>query len=406
MNAVVVGGGIGGLATAAFLQQQGIQARVYEQAPALQPVGAGIVLAPNAVRLLRRLGLMDALRRHALRVRTGWEFRRWQDGRILLSQDMDECERLYGEAAWLVHRADLLDVLLSAVDPATIHLGHRLIAAEQSSDGVRARFANGAVAEGELLVAADGIHSAVRQQHVGAVSARDSGLCAWRATIPSDRLPQLYVEPTQTLWLGPGRHLVHYPVSAGTLVNVVAFTPAQSQGGVESWTAQGDPDEFRAEFAEWDGRVGDLLAAVTEVGRWAVLDRAPISTYVYDRIVLVGDAAHPMLPFFAQGAGQAIEDAAALATALLEASTPREALAVYQQVRVPRTAQVQEASHNRATVNHLPDGHEQQARDRSFAGSDPLRHSDWLYGYDAQTEIRAVVHEPADSTLHPTYTAN
>ncbi|HKR48922.1 MAG TPA: FAD-dependent monooxygenase, partial [Pseudonocardiaceae bacterium] len=138
--------------------------------------------------------------------------------------------------------------------------------------------------------------------------------------------------------------------------------------------------------------VGDLLDAVAQVGRWAVLDRAPISQYRCGRVALLGDAAHPMLPFFAQGAGQAIEDAAALATSIEEADGLTSALAAYERVRVPRTAQIQEASHDRATVNHLPDGPEQEARDWAFASQDPLKHSDWLYSYDAQAQARQAVH--------------
>jgi salicylate hydroxylase len=397
MDVIVVGGGIGGLATAAFLQQQGVIAHVYEQAPALQPVGAGIVLAPNAVRLVRRLGVMRELERRALRVEVGWRFRRWEDGQVLLAQDMARCESLYGEAAWLVHRADLIDALLAAVDPTTIHLDHRSDRIDQSDDEVTVTFADGTQASGDLLVAADGIHSAIRHRLAGAVPARDSGLCAWRAMVPADLLPEQFRNPTQNLWLGPGRHLVHYPVSGGEAVNIVAFTPAAPGDTVESWTAEGSPAEFRAEFAGWDSEVGVLLDAVPRVGRWSVLDRPPISRYVHGRVALLGDAAHPMLPFFAQGASQAIEDAAALAATVEGTDDLSMALAAYGSVRVPRTAQIQDASHDRARVNHLPDGPDQHARDRAFAQDDPLRHSDWLYGYDAEAEARRAV--PVDQTI-------
>ncbi|WP_158852470.1 FAD-dependent monooxygenase [Saccharothrix deserti] len=252
-------------------------------------------------------------------------------------------------------------------------------------------FANGASAGGDVLVAADGILSAVRQRLIGRLPARDSGLCAWRALVPGDRLPEHFASPVQTLWLGPGRHLVHYPVSGGRTINVVAFTPAAPGETVESWSAEGEPEDFRAEFAGWDGMVGQLLDTVTQVRRWSVLDRTPISRYVHDRVILLGDAAHPMLPLFAQGAGQAIEDAAALSASLEQAGEPATALAAYNQVRVPRTAQVQEASHDRAQVNHLPDGPQQKARDQAFATEDPLRHSDWLYSYGAQAEARRAV---------------
>ncbi|MFD4603782.1 FAD-dependent monooxygenase [Streptomyces sp. NPDC058464] len=388
MDVIVVGGGIGGLATAAFLQHRGLRARVYEQARTLRPVGAGIVLAPNAVRLLRRLGLTDALARRALKVRTGWEFRRWQDGAVLFSQDMTECENLYGEAAWLVHRADLVDVLLSAIDPGTLHLDHRCIGVRQSATHVTASFEGRPRALGDLVIAADGIHSPIRDSLIGRIPARDSGLCAWRAMIPAERLPDRCLSPTQTLWLGPGRHLVHYPVSAGRTVNVVAFTPASPGETVESWTAEGEPEDFRREFAGWAPPVGDLLDAVTEVSRWSVLDRSPLQEYVHGRVALLGDAAHPMLPFFAQGAGQAIEDAGALAAALLETEDLTTALAAYTRVRVPRTVQIQQASHDRAAVNHLPDGQGQKERDHAFTTRDSLRDSAWLYDYDAQAEAR------------------
>jgi len=388
MDAVIVGGGIGGFATAAFLQQQGVQAHVYEQSASLLPVGAGVVLAPNAVRLLRRLGLLAALERCAVKARTSFECRRWADGRLLRAQDMADCAQLYGEAVWLVHRADLLDVLLDNVDRETIHLGYRCIGVEQSPAHVTAIFENGASTEGDLLVAADGIHSTIRELLVGHVPARDSGLCAWRAMIPSELLPQRYSSPTHTVWLGPGRHLVHYPVSAGRLVNVVGITPAAPGETVESWNAKGDPAGFRQEFAGWDRTVRDLLDAVTRVGRWSLLDRTPIDQYAYGQVALLGDAAHPMMPTVAQGAGQAVEDAASLAACLQETSDVSTALTTYNRVRVPRTAQIQMASRGRATLDHLPDGPEQEARDRAFAHEDPLRQSDWLYSYDAQAEAR------------------
>lgn len=390
MKVVIIGGGIGGIAAAAFLQQAGVEADVYEQAPELAEVGAGIVLAPNAVRLLRRLGLADALAERAVRVETAWEFRRWEDGRVLLAQDMAECQELYGEAAWLIHRADLLSLLLSAVDPSRVHLGMRVDNVGQDERGVRATFVGSAATAADILIAADGIRSSLRSTLTHSAEPRDSGLCAWRAMVPVESLPEFFRRPVQTLWLGPGRHLVHYPVSGGAVVNVVAFSPVLGES-VESWTAQGDPDDFAAEFAGWEARLGILLKAVDSVGRWAVMDREPIDNYVFGRIALLGDAAHPMLPFFAQGAGQAIEDAAAITTCLTSLPDPREALKVYNSVRVPRTAQVQNASHGRAAANHLPDGSMQIERDRAFASQNPLRHSDWLYGYDAQEAVRRIL---------------
>ena len=193
----------------------------------------------------------------------------------------------------------------------------------------------------------------------------------------------------QTLWLGHRHHLVHYPVSSGRLVNVVAFSPSRP-GEVESWSAVGRVTDLAAEFAGWDPRLGKLIAAAQRVGRWSVLDRAPLPRWVRGRIVLLGDAAHPMLPFYAQGAGQAIEDAAALAVCLATGPwDPRAALARYERVRLPRASRVQEASRGRIAHHHLPDGPEQVARDTAFAGEDPLSHNDWLYGYDAEQAAAA-----------------
>ncbi|MBT2269953.1 FAD-dependent monooxygenase [Rhodococcus qingshengii] len=388
METVIVGGGIGGLATAAFLQHSGHRVHVYEQTSVFREVGAGLVLAPNAVRLLRRIGLADALERSATKIRTGWEFRRWQDGQVLFAQDMAECERMYGEAAWLVHRADLHEILIAAVAPSSIHLGYRCVDVKQSETGVRCTFDGNRTVDSELLVAADGIHSQVRRTLVGDIPVRDSGLCAWRASVPRESLPERYFEPVQRLWLGPGRHLVHYPISNGRLVNIVAFTPAGPGRTVESWTTEGDPVEFREAFDGWHSMVTELLDSVRTVGRWSVFDRDPIERYNYGRIALVGDSAHPMLPFFAQGAGQAIEDAAALSTCMEEVVDTEAALGAYSRVRVPRTAAVQRASHGRATINHLADGPAQKSRDDAFRIGDPLADSAWLYGYDAQLEAR------------------
>jgi 2-polyprenyl-6-methoxyphenol hydroxylase-like FAD-dependent oxidoreductase len=382
-NVVIVGGGIGGLAAAAFLQRAGIEAHVFEQASELTEIGAGLVLAPNAVRLLRRLGLHERLARVAVRLQTGWQFRRWEDGRVLFSQQMgDRCEALYGEAAWTIHRADLVALLAEAVDPSTVHLGARFAGLDVAPDRVTARFDGHPAVTGRLLVGADGIRSAVRPWVSGADRPRNAGVSAWRVLVPAEQAPPATSEPVQTLWIGPGRHLVHYPISAGRLINVVAFSPERPDT-VESWLAQGARSDFAAEFAGWDDRVLNLIRAGGEPGLWAVYDRPPVDRFVRGRVVLLGDAAHPMLPFFAQGAGQAIEDAAALAVAL--GSHPwREALRRYEAVRVPRAHQVQTASHGRLHVNHLPDGPEQEARDAGFGAQDPLESSRWLYAYDAE----------------------
>ncbi|RVX40015.1 salicylate hydroxylase [Nonomuraea polychroma] len=386
----VIGGGIGGLSAAAFLRRAGLTATVYEQASALKEVGAGLVVAPNAARLLRRLGLTDRLVRHAVPLEWGWEFRRWEDGRVLsVEQLTDVCERLYGERTYVVHRADLLDAVKSAVPGAWLRLGARCTAVEPLPDGAVLHFADGSRAEADVVIGADGVHSVVRGVVAEPAPPEYSGLCAFRTVVPADRAPAFARRHAQTLWLGPGRHFVHYPISGGRAVNVVAFAPAGDYTE-ESWSAMSTVEEFSAEFTGWDTRVTDLIKAGGTPGRWALLDRTPLERWSRGRITLLGDAAHPMFPFFGQGAAQAIEDAAALAVCLAEnLDDPERALKRYESARIERTTRLQQVSHARGHVNHLPDGPEQQARDAALAGSDPLISNGWIYGYDAESAASA-----------------
>ena len=387
----IAGGGIGGLAAAAFLRRAGLEVSVYEQARELREIGAGLVVAPNTVRLLRRLGLHEGLVETAVRLQVGWEFRRWANGEVLFGQRLDDSARLYGEDTWVVHRADLLALLRSAVPDADVHLGVRSVGVIQDDDGITLRLSDGTSASADVLVAADGIHSEFRGLVTRPEPPRYSGICAWRSLVPAEAAPELARRPVQTLWLGPQRHLVHYPVSGGRLINLVAFTPA-GDFDVESWESRGRVEDLAAEFAGWDPRLEALVAGATDVGRWALLDRDPVASWTSGRLALLGDAAHPMFPFFAQGAGQAVEDAAALAVCLSEgAGTVAEALARYEEVRVRRTARVQLASRGRRGHHHLPDGPEQQARDAAFASDDPLAHNAWLYSFDAEQAARVAI---------------
>src|SRR5580704_4171069 len=229
----IVGGGIGGLAAAAFLNRAGLRATVYEQAAELREVGAGLIVAPNAARLLRRLPSAPALAQAGVMLETGWEFRRWADGTVLFAQQLGAaCARRYGEHTWTVHRADLLEVLCRAAPPQAIRLGRRCTRVEQDPGGVTLTFATGDQVRAGLVIGADGIHSVLREHVTTASRPRESGLCAWRSLVPVAAAPAFARRPVQTLWLGYRHHLVHYPVSAGRLINIVAFSPARA-GEVE-----------------------------------------------------------------------------------------------------------------------------------------------------------------------------
>jgi salicylate hydroxylase len=384
----IVGGGIGGLAAAAFLNRAGLAATIYEQASRLTEIGAGLVVTPNAARLLRRLSVMDAFRRCAVQLDVAWEFRRWQDGTVLSAEDLvPTCERLYGEHFYTAHRADLLDVISQAVPDRAVRLGMRCTGIDPSGARPRLRLCDGEMIEADVVIGADGIHSVIRNGLLGPTAATYSGICAFRALVPAEQAPAFARRPAHTLWLGPDHHLVHYPVSSGRFINLVAFAPAQDYR-VESWTATATVEEFLAEFSGWDQRLTGLIQAGGTPGRWALLDRDPLRHWSKGPVTLLGDSAHPMFPFFGQGAAQAIEDAAVLAGCLAGSITdPAAGLRRYEELRIPRTTKLQQVSHARSHINHLPDGPEQQARDASLGRGDPLVASGWIYGYDPDAQL-------------------
>jgi salicylate hydroxylase len=323
------------------------------------------------------------LRRRALPLEVGWEFRRWEDGTVLSAERLGgRCTQLYGEETYTAHRADLLDAIRSAVPSRSLRLGKRCVAIESRDDQPYLTFDDGEISKPDLLIGADGIHSLARGAVAPAAPATYSGLCAFRGLVPSSKAPEFARRAAQTLWIGPGHHLVHYPVSAGEYINLVAFAPAGDYS-VESWSATATVPEFLAEFEGWDPRLTELIGAVDTPGRWALMDRPPLQRWSGGGITLLGDAAHPMFPFFAQGAAQAIEDAAVLAECIAaDPENPRALLDRYESLRIPRTTRFQELSHSRAHTNHLPDGEEQRLRDQAFARADPLISAAWIYGHD------------------------
>lgn len=379
----IIGGGIGGRAALQFLRHSGSSnVTLYEQASNIADVGAGIQVSPNMVRPLERLGLAARLEASGVRLEVGWEMRRWQDGRVLASQELGErCERLYGAPYYAMHRADLLRLLGADSPDADVRLGKRCVAVEQNATTVALAFADGATDEVDVAIGADGVHSVVQPASTTPVAPRFSHLAAYRCVVPAGRAPELARRPVSTSWLGPGRHLVHYPVSGGREINVVAAVPADDWRS-ESWSARGEVDAFARCFEGWDSRVTDLICAADEVWLHALFDREPLERWVSGRIGLLGDAAHPMLPAMAQGAAQAVEGAEALADCL-RAATPRTvgaALREYESRRRDRATKIQQLSRRRPSEYHLRDGAAQRRRDAHLGERDPLGDYGWIWG--------------------------
>jgi salicylate hydroxylase len=395
MRVIVVGAGIGGLTAALTLTRAGLDVEVFEQASELHEVGAGIQISPNATRILHRLGLSEALERVAVRPLT-FEFLRWDDGRVLMRAPLgDECVRLFGAPYYHFHRADLLAVLAAAVPSKLIHLGHRCVGVAERHDRVEASFQDGSIVEADAIIGADGIHSAVRSAILGPESPRFSGNVAFRGLVPAARLAHLGMEPKSNLWLGPNRHFVHYFVGAGRYVNWVGVVP--DEWCVESWTEKGEIADALAKFDGWHRRVREIIAAADITNRWALYDRDPLDTWAIGRVALLGDAAHAMLPFMAQGAVQSVEDTAVLAKCLgaVDAGGVAAALRRYEAIRKPRASQCQLGSRNNAVMYHMPDGEEQRRRDANLSAAIyGLGSRTWLYAHDVEAAMETMQEEP------------
>jgi salicylate hydroxylase len=383
-SVAIVGAGIAGLAFAAALRRAGIDFHVYEQAQRLSEVGAGVQLAPNATRLLQRLGLGDRLSAIAVAPQA-IEMRRWDDGTLLQRTPLGGlCRDRFGAPYYTLHRADLHSSLISLIPPERVHLGARCVAIEQTADTARLRLSDDSTVAATLVVGADGIHSIVREQ-LAADRPRYSGQTIYRGLVPADRVPYLLAEPRVRLWFGPDQHCVCYPVSSGRQVSFGATVTAPDWQE-ESWSARGSVLDLAPAYAGWHEDVTRLIGAAEAVSRWALHDRENIDRLSSGRVAVIGDAAHPMLPFQAQGANQAIEDAAALAVCLTEAGQDglAEALRGYERIRLPRTSRIQRQSRDNASTFHLADGDAQRRRDAAARTSSGLDQHQWLFGYDAE----------------------
>ncbi len=390
MRIAVIGAGIGGLTAALTLLRSGFEVEVFEQATELREVGAGVQISPNATRILHRLGLEEPLRRFGVRPLAG-VIRRWDDGRVISRQRLaDACEQNFGAPYYHFHRAELLDLLSAAVPNGVLHLNRRCVGLTQNDDRVEVRFHNGARTEADMVVGADGIHSTVRENILGSESPRFSGHVAYRGLVAAERVAHLGIEVEASSWWGPDHHFVHYFVGAGArYLNWVAVTPGEWR--IESWTAKGEVADALKEFEGWHPQVRAMIGAADSTNRWALYDRDPLPRWTVGRVTLLGDAAHAMLPYMAQGAVQSIEDAAVLAKCL-ERADRRDvgaALSRYEQTRKPRATRCQEGSRHNAIMYHLADGEDQRKRDAHLTSSTtaPLPQNRWLYGHDVEAEF-------------------
>ena len=391
MKALIAGGGIGGVTAALCLLDAGIDVELFERASVFNEVGAGIQISPNAVKVLERLGLRDeldavAFRPEALEMRTG------PTGIRIFSIPMrDEAVRRYGAPYYHVHRADLMLILskaLRARAPNAVHMNKEVQGYAQLGDSVTLTFTDTARAQGDVLIGADGIHSAIRAQMLGATPARFTGNVAWRVVVPAASLPKNLVPPTACVWVGPGRHAVTYYLRRGELVNFVGVVEREGWQN-ESWTERGDKAELATDFKGWAKPVNSIIEQATDCYRWALFDRDPLDEWCRGRVTLLGDACHPMLPFLAQGAVMSIEDAWVLSRQLKAGSDVAAALKAYEGARKPRTSKVQQGARNQMGLYH------KRGLAAQLATYGPMwiaarivpsfvhTRNDWLYGYEA-----------------------
>ncbi len=340
----VLGGGVGGLAVALACAQRGAAVTVLEQAGEIAEVGAGLQVSPNGWVVLRALGIADTIAARSIRSTTV-RLRDFRRGAEVFAMPL-------GSPFHLVHRADLIDALHGACRDAgvEIRLNTRVAGVEIDGSVNTLKLADGTEEVHGLTLAADGLHSAARHVFNPRSKPFFTGQVAWRATLPGRDLP-----PEAHVFMGPGRHLVRYPLRGGDLTNIVAVEE-RDQWAVEDWAHEDDPKNLRAAFTDFYPEIKDLLADVQAPNLWGLFRHPVAKVWHSDNLALLGDAAHPTLPFLAQGANLALEDAYVLARCLADDAETSEALAVYAALRKPRALQVIEAANDNATNYHLRPG--------------------------------------------------
>ncbi|MBO0714418.1 MAG: FAD-dependent monooxygenase [Acidimicrobiales bacterium] len=389
----VIGGGIGGLTAAQALRQRGLEVRVYEAAPELKEIGAGVALGPNAMKALRLLGLEAAVR--AVAFESEYQLlRNWRTGRIISRTARRDSAERYGAAGCSVHRADLLDVLAAALPADLVQLGARCDGVRVDHHVAAAHFTDGTEQEADVVVGADGIHSAVRASLFGPDAPRFTGKICYRAVIPIDAVAGGALGPDNATWLGPHGAVVVYRVRQGQLVNVVAHYDDDTYQH-ESWITECDRREVTERYRGWWTPLERLFSVGDTWYKWALYDRDPIPRWTEERATLLGDAAHPMLPYLGQGACQAMEDGCVLA-AVLDAmgDEPAAALRRYEELRRPRASRVVITSRERGEDNHLVSRWDAWRRDariavrKRFSADRSGRNDGWIAAYDPSSALQ------------------
>lgn len=380
----IIGGGIGGLVAGIALQKAGFSPHIYERAPKFDEVGAGISMSPNATLGLESLGFGDYLTAHA---NEPLEQRLYhgETGELLQAIDRRNCRDTYHAAYYQLHRADLLNMLIDKFGLANCTMDKSLTSIESADTGARLNFEDGTTVQTAVVIAADGLRSIVRDQLFDNSPPEFSGHVAWRALVPAEKLGPLSVERWNINHLGKGRNIVSYPVRGEALVNIVALTKAD-QWAEESWNAKASKEELAQHYQGWADYVGQLIDALPadQLYRWGLFIRKPLDKWVNGRTALLGDAAHPMLPYMGQGASSAIEDGVILGRAFAAADTIDTALKIYADTRRERASLLQSESNL--------GGERLQAINPDAFRDTPIKNEDALgiFAYDPVTVALAI----------------